>query len=83
MSRMSWQTSVRLTPASRAALPARLELGLAEVDAGHLVAQAPELDRVASEAAGRVEHAGAGFEPHDAGDPLHLGGGVYRGSERM
>src|SRR5262245_38639441 len=62
-----------------------LELGLAEVDAGHLVAQAAELelDQVASEAAGRVEHAGAGFEPRDAGDPLHLGGGVYRGSERM
>src|SRR5262249_34965257 len=64
-------------------LTGALELGLAEVDAGHLVSETAELDRVAPEAAGRVQHAGAGLEPRDAGDPLHLGRRVDRRGERM
>src|SRR5439155_3980378 len=54
------------------------QLGLAEVDAGRRAAPARELDRVAAEPARGVEHAGAGVERGDAGDPLHVARGVGR-----
>ena len=45
--------------------PRRLQLICRQVDANHVVAGVGERDRVATEAAGRIEHAGAGS---DAGE---------------
>src|SRR4029077_11764104 len=59
------------------------ELGLAEVHAGRVAAAPRELDRVPAEAARRVEHARAGLEPDDAGDPLHVARRVRPGLDRL
>src|SRR5712692_9939771 len=64
-------------------LPRAVELGLAEVDAGHLVAASRELDRVAAESAGRVEDARARVERRDPDDPLDVARRVRRRRERL
>src|SRR5438094_921743 len=53
-----------LDPGLGGGLPRPVELGLAEVDAGHLMAASRELDRVAAETAWRVQDARAGAERH-------------------
>src|SRR5881296_1816804 len=64
-------------------LPRAVELGLAEVDAGHLVAASRELDRVTAESARRVEDACARVERRDADDPLDVARRVRRRLERL
>src|SRR5437016_10193988 len=64
-------------------LPRAVELGLAEVDAGHLVAASRELDRVTAESARRVEDACARVERRDADHPLDVARRVRRRLERL
>src|SRR6266404_856535 len=59
------------------------QLGLVEVHAGHLVPQPREGDRVAAEAARRVEHAPARLEPGHADDPAHGAARPRLGLERL
>src|SRR5213593_1910714 len=72
-----------LDPGLGGGLPRPVELGLAEVDAGHLMAASRELDRVAAETARRVQDARAGAERHGPDDPLGVTRRVRRRCERM